>query len=555
MEIVPFMNLRKIQKEKNAVLILAAGYKAYDNSFISHEPFLNIGNTLIIERIKKSCIAENKIYIAVNNFSNKLQELKAFDNCNFINVGSTLGVIDTIKRSIDYIEENFINILPITTVPDNHFIEKKSIYFGDKKISKENWSAISYFNKKTIEYLFKNKEIDFKKKCYPFTGRISSEKNNIKDALIDINNDQVNDLLYLAKILIEKYKHSIEHEKWYDSGHSTTYFETKISSFSSRFFNDIQYNHLNNSIIKFSQDTLKLKKEINFYKNIPPELKVFFPILLNKNQEKKVFLELEYLPFPNLAEIFLFRKITANRWETIVKSLFNIYSQFYLSNKSQKLLYDSSHLYSKKLDQRINILNDLIDNMNNKLLNEIINFGIKVNNNFLPSLNTTAKNLQKELKEIEKQRPLFFGHGDLCFNNILIEPISGSIKLIDPKADLVENNKVGFVDPFYDLAKLNHSFTCFYDSVVNNMFSISYNKDQYQLKIFKPFNYELANFYFKKIFLDKFIDKELLRILTSNLFLSMIPLHKDDEQKMVAFSIIGISLFYDVDIKKYILEL
>jgi len=41
------------EKEKNAVLILAAGYKAYDNSFISHEPFLNIGNTLIIERIKK----------------------------------------------------------------------------------------------------------------------------------------------------------------------------------------------------------------------------------------------------------------------------------------------------------------------------------------------------------------------------------------------------------------------------------------------------------------------------------------------------------------------
>ena len=87
------------------------------------------------------------------------------------------------------------------------------------------------------------------------------------------------------------------------------------------------------------------------------------------------------------------------------------------------------------------------------------------------------------------------------------------------------------------------------------MFSISYNKDQYQLKIFKPFNYEIANFYFQKIFLDKFIDKELLRLLTSNLFLSMIPLHKDDEQKMVAFSIIGISLFYDIDIKKYILEL
>ena len=45
----------------------------------------------------------------------------------------------------------------------------------------------------------------------------------------------MNDLLYLAKILIEKYEYSIKHEKWYDAGHNTTYFETKISSFSSRF--------------------------------------------------------------------------------------------------------------------------------------------------------------------------------------------------------------------------------------------------------------------------------------------------------------------------------
>ena len=102
--------------------MLQAIKQNYDNSFISHEPFLNIGNTLIIERIKKNCISKNNIYIAVNNFSNKLQEeIKSFNNCKFINVGSTSGVIDTIKKSIDHIKEDFINILPITTVPDNQF--------------------------------------------------------------------------------------------------------------------------------------------------------------------------------------------------------------------------------------------------------------------------------------------------------------------------------------------------------------------------------------------------------------------------------------------------
>ena len=545
-----------IKKDKNAVLILAAGYKAYDHSFISLEPFLNIGNTLIIERIKKNCISNNKIYIAVNNFSKKLQCLKSFDNCKFINVGNTRGVIDTIKKSIDYIEEDFINILPITTVPDTAFTDKKSIYFGDQEISKENWSAIIYLNKETIQYFFKKKVIDFKTKCFPFTGRISSEKNNIKDALKEINSHQIDDLLYLGKILIEKYEHYINHEKWYDAGHSTTYFETKVSSFSSRFFNEIKYNHTRNSIIKFSQETKKLNREINYYSNIPSNLKIFFPILLNQEQEEEEeFLELEYLPFPNLSEIFLFRKIEANRWENIVKSIFNIYSEFYLNNNSKYSTHNCSHFYSKKLNQRINIFNKMLDKIDNELLNKIRNTGIKVNNNFLPSLNITIDKLQKELKEIEKNRPLFFGHGDLCFNNILIEPISGRIKLIDPKADSIGNNKIGYVDPFYDLAKLNHSFRCFYDSIVNNMFAISYKNDQYDLRIFKPFNYEMANFYFQKIFLENLIDKELLQKLTSNLFLSMIPLHKDDEEKMAALLIIGISLFYDIDIKNYILEI
>ena len=547
------MNLRIIEKEYSAVLILAAGYKAYDDSFILNEPFLNISNTLIIERIKKHCISKNKIYIAVKNFSNNLKQLKSFNNCNFINVGSTYGIIDTIKKSIDHIQEEFINILPITTVPDKNFTKRKSIYFGDNKLAKENWSAISYFDKKNIEYFFKKKEIDFKEKCYPFTGRITSEKSIIRDALKDINLHQMDDLLYLAKILIEKHDHPITHEKWYDAGHSTTYFETKISSFSSRFFNQIRYNYKRNSIVKTSSDKIKLKKEINFYKNIPSRLKVFFPILLNKEEEKEV-LELEYLPFPNLAEIFLFRKIGANRWETIVRSLFDIYSEFYLNNKSNKLLCDSSHLYSEKLKKRINTLNKIIDNLDNELLKKIRNTEIEVNDNTLPSLNTTVNKIQKELKKIEKQRPLLFGHGDLCFNNILIEPISGSIKLIDPKADFLDNNKIGYIDPLYDLAKLNHSFGCFYDSIVNNMFSISLNKNKYELKIFKPFNYDVANFYFQKIFIGNLIDQELLRILTSNLFLSMIPLHKDDEQKMEALLIIGISLFHGIDIKNYILK-
>ena len=107
---------------------------------------------------------------------------------------------------------------------------------------------------------------------------------------------------------------------------------------------------------------------------------------MDHDKQEKVFLELEYLPFPNLAEIFLFRNVGANRWSTIVQSLFNIYSEFYLNNKSKNFFDNCSYLYSEKLTQRIRTLNNIVEEIDNKLLNKIINNGIKVNNNFLPSL-------------------------------------------------------------------------------------------------------------------------------------------------------------------------
>ena len=247
--------------KKKALLILAAGYKSYDDSFKLNEPLLNIGNTLNIDRIKKNYNFKNKIYIAVNKFPETLKKLNSFSNCNFIDVGDTSSVIETIKLSITQIDENHIEILPITTIPENQLINNNSVYFGDKKISKENWSAIRYSFNKDLEYFFKKDKTSFKDKCYPFTGRISSSKKYINEACNKLNKKQMQDLLYLARLLIDDYGHNIIYEKWYDSGHSSTYFQTKISSFSSRFFNEVKYCTKKNTIIKKSKDNIKLKKE------------------------------------------------------------------------------------------------------------------------------------------------------------------------------------------------------------------------------------------------------------------------------------------------------
>ena len=49
----------------------------------------------------------------------------------------------------------------------------------------------------------------------------------------------MNDMLYLVKNLICEYKYQIKFENWFDIGHKATYHQTKIESFTSRFFNNI----------------------------------------------------------------------------------------------------------------------------------------------------------------------------------------------------------------------------------------------------------------------------------------------------------------------------
>ena len=61
--------------------------------------------------------------------------------------------------------------MPITTIPDKPFIEEKTCNFSNKKVPKENWSAIIYENEK-IRYLYKNKNDSYGVKSFGFTGRI-----------------------------------------------------------------------------------------------------------------------------------------------------------------------------------------------------------------------------------------------------------------------------------------------------------------------------------------------------------------------------------------------
>ncbi len=537
------------------ILILAAASKAYNEYFQLPEVLLNIGTTLAIEKTLTILDPDKitKVYIAVDGSIEKIKSIVPLERVEAIDVGKTSGVLETVKISLEKINESLIHIIPITTIPVERLNFSKLIYFSNSKIPKENWSSLVLKDYSELIFYSKNDQSSYGINSYPFTGRITAERNDILKIINSASELEFTDLLFLARKLLVSKDYNICHSKWLDIGHSATYSETKLSTISSRFFNNLEYNKKEDSLIKHSTDCFKLENEYKYYKSLPRHLARYFPHILEFDSEKnKPFskLEMEYLPFPSLSELFLFWSLGQNSWIRIIKSIDRVYSEFYEQKKSSQIA-SVTWLYTEKISNRFEEIKLISEGANHWLLYEVLNKGIVLNGQIkCPSLNSTILDILPYLIQFEHSRPLYFGHGDLCFNNIILDPSSGSLKLIDPKAFYEQSSKkIGLIDPAYDLAKLNHSFFGLYDCIVNNMYSLKKRPDGIDLSIFIPSNYNFILETFRKIILADRIDIDMIRIITASLFLSMLPLHKEDLDRTSVLAIVGIAIFYDLDLE------
>ena len=519
----------------------------------SNHAFLNVGTKLAIERICNFFAdkPQVEIILGVTSPGKKIFGLKPFENTKIVGVGATSSACETIQRLLDHANGEWCLINPITAVPATHLSIEGAIYFGQNQIPKEDWASITL--RSVGKPIFHGKqEVDsFGLPSFPFTGRIFAKKKQILTALTGLATEQRTDLVYLAKSLFEAGHTAIRYERWLDAGHEATYADSKLLAISSRFFNNIVYDKTRNSIRKRSELKEKVKLEGRFFAECPPSVKRYFPLVLDSSDKGTYWeLELEYIGYPSLAEVFLYGNVGLNSWRRIIETLSCAFDAFY-SCKSLKT-ENAAWLYSKKTEKRQQALEAILGNPRYHFLRDLYKHRYRVNGVDLPSLKEGFDLLAIELGQIEKVRPLHIGHGDLCFNNILVDPVYGSLKLIDPKAEVdVETGRCGLMDSLYDLAKLNHSFFGLYDAVVNNLYSLEQVQSlDFKMSIYVPPDYE----YVSRLFLDSFllerIDERTCAVVTSNLFLSMLPLHLEDPQRMLALATVGLTLLSCNSIKK-----
>ena len=343
--------------------------------------------------------------------------------------------------------------------------------------------------------------------------------------------------------IIKKYKNennvTVElAEQWHDVGHLENYFSTKQFLLKARYFNSLQFDDSAKTVTKKSENREKLINEINWYKKIPKEILKLVPKILDSDVSDNPYIKLEYVKYPTLADVWLYSNFSSDVWVKIMDDLFEIIYEF---NRYHEYvtIQDYNLIYFEKTVRRIN---ELIKS--NGLFKEIFhkNF-ILINGKEFKNWPAIRDEIKLKIKDLYKKEDNCLIHGDLCFSNILYDSKDKNFKLIDPRGKWGQGISG---DLKYDVAKIRHSVVGGFDTITNGLYSATYNeKNGIMFDAYKPKNYQIICEKLDSQIKQRWNIDEV-KMIEGLLFISMLPLHKDDLERQLALYSIGIQRLNEI---------
>ena len=547
--------MKRLSTESVRVLILSAGKIEKELEKI----FGNIPSGLIplngkpvIFRIIDKLLDEGfrKISITVGYKKEIIQEIiskqyKKKVELEFISTEFDKPPGNSIKTAINYCPEEKLLIILGDTLIENNLIGlvdggNSFVLTSQKFDNPENWCVITQKDQKIDEIFDKERNLVKNDKHYVLVGGYFFNYTKLlKQILEDVDEKEK---LEISSI-IKKYKNennvTVElAEQWHDVGHLENYFSTKQFLLKARYFNSLQFDDSAKTVTKKSENREKLINEINWYKKIPKEILKLVPKILDSDVSDNPYIKLEYVKYPTLADVWLYSNFSSDVWVKIMDDLFEIIYEF---NRYHEYvtIQDYNLIYFEKTVRRIN---ELIKS--NGLFKEIFhkNF-ILINGKEFKNWPAIKDEIKLKIKDLYKKEDNCLIHGDLCFSNILYDSKDKNFKLIDPRGKWGQGISG---DLKYDVAKIRHSVVGGFDTITNGLYSATYDeKNGIMFDAYKPKNYQIICEKLDSQIKQRWNIDEV-KMIEGLLFISMLPLHKDDLERQLALYSIGIQRLNEI---------
>ena len=312
---------------------------------------------------------------------------------------------------------------------------------------------------------------------------------------------------------------------WFDFGHVNTYYHSKSDFTTQRSFNELTIN--SRYIEKSSSKNQKIRAEANWFDSLPPILRAYTPQYLGSSEstEGKFSYRLEYLHNTALNELFVFSEIPNIIWSNIIDHCLDFIDACEREIvPAEATVQDIHQLFNSKTLERLNKFKSF---KKFKLTDKWF-FNDELPISIEEILNESIKHLPSE----DKISTLM--HGDFCFSNILYDFRANRIKTIDPRGISIDGDITVYGDTRYDIAKLSHSILGMYDWIIAGYHDTDFNWETKRVKFY--ISGDTKHKTTKDIFINKIFEK--YRITPNNLyamqiqlFLSMLPLHNDDQYR------------------------
>ena len=465
---------------------------------------------------------DTEVIVIANSKDEQLlkNELPLYD-FRLVTVDNTKSIIETLqvflkneKKLSDDVILSVVTTIPSEIPPPN------SIVLSDRQEFCHFYSAVAEIENGDPKFFHRGSGSDYF--GYPFTGIIRTNLSDLKTALQKCT---TNDLLEVAEHIYNEKKISFKKTGWIDCGHEVNYTEAKAKLLSSRSFNSLSVEMISGILQKKSTNIQKFIDETKYVDMLPADLKIFFPRVIEalKTDKTHASIKMDYFSYPNISELQLYRNLEEVQWHRIFDAFEFVLKKF-SSNKESISKKDFLNFYLGKTLKR--------ESENEKWINAshlqfLLKDDLVINNLECLSFKTLLSKTEVAIQNLFNEKDFCVMHGDFCFNNILYDSYSGTIRLIDPRGSFGENLPGIYGDIKYDLAKLLHSSVYNYDYIVNDLshFSVNGNTINYSFNL-RPNQELLTSLSFELVRKMGFSPGQI-NILVALLFISMCPLHGD----------------------------